>query len=94
MAEQKINFGRLKWYEHLACGWPLILVFLGGAVGGGCGGAAYAISGRIFLNDKLSAGKKYGLSVLVGLGAIVLYVIIVAILVTVFPGMNGQKAAA
>ena len=31
----------LKWYEHLAAGWPLFLIFAGGAVGGGCGGAAY-----------------------------------------------------
>ncbi|MDE2009140.1 MAG: hypothetical protein KGJ09_03580, partial [Candidatus Omnitrophica bacterium] len=44
----------LKWYEHLAAGWPLVMVFCGGAVGGLCGGAAYTINGKIF-NSKLSS---------------------------------------
>ena len=64
----------LKWYEHLAAGWPLFLMFSGGAVGGGCGGAAYVINGKIF-SSKLSQPLKYVYSFLVGIAAVILYII-------------------
>jgi hypothetical protein len=76
----------LKWYEHLAAGWPLILMFLGGAVGGGCGGLAYALNGKIF-NSKLSTHLKYIFSFLIGIGAILLYILVVIILFQLFPGL-------
>lgn len=69
----------LKWYEHLAAGWPLFLIFAGGAVGGGCGGAAYVINGKIF-NSQLPSSLKYLYSFLVGIGAVALYLIVAIIL--------------
>lgn len=77
----------LKWYEHVACGWPLVLVFVGGAIGGACGGAAYMINGNIFKADHPTP-LKYVYSFLVGIGAIVLYFGCAMILVTVFPGLR------
>jgi len=79
----------LKWYEHLAAGWPLILIFVGGAIGGACGGLAYALNGKIF-NSNLSKPLKYIFTFLVGIGSILLYFIMVAILLTIFPGL-GKK---
>lgn len=35
-------------YMHVICGWPLIMVAFGGAVGGGLGGLAYGINAAIF----------------------------------------------
>ena len=73
----------LKWYEHLAAGWPLFLVFAGGAVGGGCGGAAYFINGKIF-NSQLSSVLKYVYSFLVGAGAVLLYVVVAIVFKSFF----------
>jgi hypothetical protein len=39
---------RLEWYEHIWCALPLGLVAIGGAIGGGCGGAAWAVNRQIF----------------------------------------------
>ncbi len=105
-----------KWYEHLAAGWPLILVFAGGAIytcnkvtssgcfldgykviryvfsdarvyiGGACGGLAYALNGKIF-NSKLSNILKYVFSFLIGISAILLYLLVVVILSIIFPGL-------
>src|SRR5689334_20192752 len=33
---------------HLACGWPLVMVAIGGAIGGALGGAAYGINMAIY----------------------------------------------
>ena len=76
----------LKWHEHLVAGWPLLLLFVGGAIGGACGGAAYALNGKIF-NSEIASHLKYVYSVLIGFGAVVLYVVVVAILVSIFPGL-------
>jgi hypothetical protein len=37
----------VQW-AHLACGWPLVMVAFGGAIGGGLGGAAYCVNLWIF----------------------------------------------
>lgn len=78
-----------KWYEYLAMGWPIALMFVGGAVGGGCGGAAYVVNCYIF-KSKLSTPMKYVCSFLVGIGAIILYMVCVMILLSLFPAMRRQ----
>lgn len=40
-------------YVHILCGYPLIMIFIGGAVGGGLGGLAYVINIMIY-KSKLS----------------------------------------
>jgi len=74
----------LRWYEHLAAGWPLILILVGGAIGGGCGGAAYALNGKIF-SLSISKPLKYLYVALVGIGAVILYIMIAIILFILFP---------
>ncbi len=39
---------KLPASAHVLCGWPLLLVLIGGAIGGGLGGAAYAINIGIY----------------------------------------------
>lgn len=39
---------KLEWYEHIWCALPLCLVAIGGAIGGGCGGVAWAFNRQVF----------------------------------------------
>lgn len=57
------------------CGWPLILVLIGGAVGGGLGGIAYLLNLKLY-NSNLSNIVKIILNILVGSTAIFLWSVI------------------
>ena len=84
---KKSFFASLRWYEHLFAAWPLALMFLGGAIGGGCGGgAAYGLSIQVF-NSQLPGPLKYLFSFLIGVGGVVLYFVLAAVLFLVFPGL-------
>ena len=64
---------------HVMCGWPFLLVFIGGAIGGGLGGAAYAINVGIY-KSNLPAPVKVVLNLVVGIAAIAIWFgIVVAI---------------
>ncbi len=39
---------KLPTVAHILCGWPLILIAIGGAIGGGLGGLAYGINIGIY----------------------------------------------
>ena len=47
----------LPWYVWIWSGLPILLLFIGGALGGGLGAAAMMINGRIFRTDMHSALK-------------------------------------
>ena len=74
LPEQKIP----PW-AHVVCGWPLILVAIGGFIGGGLGGAAYGINIQIY-KSSLPVVLKAVLNVVTGIAAFVLWIGIVAIL--------------
>ena len=59
----------LPMIAHILCGWPLILVIFGGAIGGALGGVAYAINVSIY-KSKLPGVLKFVLNPLVGIMAI------------------------
>lgn len=63
---------RMPIQGHLLCGWPLLLVVIGGAIGGGLGGMAYAINGTVYKSD-LSIPVKIILNIVIGGTAIVLW---------------------
>ena len=63
---------KLTPLEHMLCGWPLILVFFGGAIGGALGGIAYAINIAIY-NSSLPGPLKFVLNPLIGILAIGLW---------------------
>ena len=54
---------------HALCGWPLALIFVGGAIGGALGGAAYGINVVIY-KSRLPTVAKVVLNVLTGAAAI------------------------
>lgn len=76
----------LTWFEHLACGWPLIMVVVGGALGGALGGGAYALSAALFRRSGGNA-RNYIYSGLIGVGAIVAYFVVLFALMVLFPGI-------
>ncbi|MCL2310527.1 MAG: hypothetical protein FWC42_09740 [Proteobacteria bacterium] len=69
----------LPWQAHIMCGWPLILVFIGGAIGGGLGGRAYGINIKVY-KSGLPAVAKSALNILTGVAAFVVWIIIVRII--------------
>jgi hypothetical protein len=89
-AKNNFFYADLKWHENLAIGWPLILIFVGGAIGGACGGLAYYYGGKVF-KSELSSFKKYLYAFLIGIGSIALYVLAVFILALIFPGLFSQS---
>ena len=75
---------KLRPHEHIVAGIPLILVVAGGAIGGGIGGGAYYLSSIVF-KKRITSFKKYFYSILISIGAAVLYLTIIAILALIFP---------
>ena len=53
---------------HVFCGWPIILIIIGGAIGGGLGAVAYFINLAIY-KSRLHTPIKIMLNVLAGLSA-------------------------
>ena len=57
---------------HFMCGWPLLMILFGGAIGGGLGGLAYGVNLGIY-KSSLPAFAKFFLNLLVGCVAIVIW---------------------
>lgn len=76
---------KLPVHVHLLCGWPLLLVVIGGAIGGLCGGAAYGINMAIY-KGQMPLPVKVGLNIVTGVAAIVLWVVSVAGIKSYFAG--------
>jgi predicted lysophospholipase L1 biosynthesis ABC-type transport system permease subunit len=68
---------RLPLRVHLMCGWPLLLVAIGGAIGGALGGLAYAGNLAIY-KSHLAVPLKIVLNVASGLAAIIIWLVIAA----------------
>ena len=73
----------LAWYEYLWMAIPIVLVFIGGALGGLCGAAAVYASARVFRSNQDTAMKfvistAYSLAAFVAWFAIAVIVSLVA----------------
>jgi hypothetical protein len=67
------------WYQWLWVCFPLILVGLGGAVGGGLGAVAATLNARI-LRSQQNGVVRYTLSAVVSVAAFVIWLTIVALI--------------
>ncbi|MBJ9722891.1 hypothetical protein I5515_13895 [Acinetobacter calcoaceticus] len=65
---------KLPIKAHLLCGWPFVLILVGGAIGGALAGIAYGINLRIY-KSSLSDSAKIILNSLTGLAALILMLI-------------------
>jgi hypothetical protein len=71
--DQAINLVEpLQWYEYAWSGLPILLVFVGGALGGFIGGVATVANGRLFRSER-GPVAKYGLSVLITVSAVAVF---------------------
>lgn len=64
---------KLTWYQYAWIGWPLILVAVGGAIGGGCGGVAAAINFKVFKKTQ-NPVLRYVWTGLISVAAVATYV--------------------
>ncbi len=70
---------KLTWYEHVWLGLPILLVFVGGLIGGACGGAAWAVNQAVFQKTKHPI-LRYVWTGLISAAAFVAYVFLAVFL--------------
>jgi hypothetical protein len=70
---------KLEWYELAWAAWPVILVGIGGAIGGGLGGLAAVVNVRVF-RSSMSPVQRYALTLTIGLAAVFVYLIIAGLI--------------
>lgn len=75
----------LKWYEYAWAGWPILLLFVGGAIGGFAGGLAAGGNVMIF-RSKTHPAIKYFLTFIIGVFAFLFW----AVLATIIRGALGR----
>ena len=73
----------LSLAENVMSYWPLILIGFGGVLGGLMGGVAAVINLKIMKSER-TRPAAYTLALLIGLAAIVLYLIFAIIISTLF----------
>lgn len=76
----------LKWYVWVWSGLPVLLVFIGGALGAVAGIVAFTINTQIFRSAR-STAVKFGLTAVVSVLAGVVYVVLASVLAGVLSGV-------
>jgi len=69
----------LQWYQWLWGGWPVVLVFVGGALGAIAGVLAFTINARLF-RTEMNPVLKYVVTAVVSGGAVLAYFIVALLL--------------
>lgn len=77
------NKPKLTWYEQLWLGWPMILIFIGGAIGGACGGAAWGLNQQVFQNTK-NPVLRYVFTGFISIAAFVVYFVVASLFISRF----------
>lgn len=77
----------LKWYQWAWGGLPVLLLFVGGAIGGLIGAIGFMINAKIF-RSELNGVLKYVLVATITLLSVVAYFILGALFVTFMRGMT------
>ncbi|MEN8241776.1 MAG: hypothetical protein ABFS17_07635 [Chloroflexota bacterium] len=75
----------LKWYQWVWGGWPIFLLFLGGALGAIAGMISVAINAKIF-RTELSEALKYLVSGVIAVLAVAAYFVAATILTFLING--------
>ena len=65
----------LAWYQHLWLALPIVLVHVGGAIGGACGGGAWVLNVKVFRKTKHPI-LRYVWTGLISVGAVIAYFVI------------------
>nr|WP_174507476.1 hypothetical protein [Acinetobacter sp. Marseille-Q1620] len=77
LESKKSWFGNSKYPAkvYFMCGWPLLLVFIGGAIGGFCAALAFSINLKIYKSELLNP-LKIILNVLTGFITVLVWFIV------------------
>ena len=90
MNEKQDSNKKFPWHTHMvALGLPLCLMFVGGLLGGACGGLAYATSISL-IKKKGASFSTYFLSILIGFAGFLAYFGLLILLATIFPDLLGE----
>jgi hypothetical protein len=81
---------KLFWYEHAWAGLPFLMIFVGGMLGGACGGLGYGLNNAVF-KTNWPGPLKYIVCACISIGVVVLYFVVVIVLVMIFPGVFGER---
>ena len=84
---EQIQLARpLAWYENLWMGLPIILIFIGGALGALVGVSATYSSSRIFRSDRKTPAK-YLLTGLISVASVIVFFAIAVVIQLLVHGM-------
>jgi hypothetical protein len=72
----------LKWYEWIWNGFPIVMIFFGGALGGMLGVLAMSFNLKMFRSSE-NAVLKYALTGAIGLGAFMLYFLLAVLFTSI-----------
>ena len=75
----------LKWYQYVWTGLPVLLVFVGGAIGAIIGILAFGINSSLFRSSN-NPIVKYALTGLVSAVAVILYMVLASLIVSAIRG--------
>ena len=76
--------GKLPLIAYVVCAWPLVLVGIGGAIGGGLGGAAVAVNLTVY-KSRLPVLAKVLLNIGAGFTAIAIWYAIARVIQSSLP---------
>jgi hypothetical protein len=72
---------KLDWYDHVWTALPLCLVIVGGAIGGGIGGAAWVVNRTVFQKVRQPV-LRYVFTGLISAVAVMAWLVLVSILLS------------
>lgn len=75
----------LKWYEWVWGGLPVLLIFIGGALGAIAGMVAFGVNTQIFRSDR-STPLKFIFTAVVSAVGVVVYLVLALLLASVLRG--------
>ena len=75
----------LKWYQWVWGGWPLLLLFVGGALGAIAGMISFIINAKVF-RSEMSEVLKYVVSGVVSVSALIAYFVAATIFTLLING--------
>ena len=66
-------------YVHILCGYPLVMIFIGGAIGGALGGLAYGVNIMIY-KSNLSLPIKIIVNLATGALVVVVWLVLASVI--------------
>lgn len=66
----------IKWYQWIWGGWPIMMIFFGGALGGICGAIALSVNLKIYRAEDIHPVLQYFITAVISVTSIFIYAIL------------------